>query len=114
MSVTLGEWFSPQFQKPHVKLSNKKKDTDNRTYFFHVRSYDKNGHIRLNRGLTIAARIDGKVIKYTIARCGKNDHFCKRIGRMIAEGRLLKNKEVMHYPFNDIKAFAKAVFEIKP
>lgn len=98
-------------EKPHIKLTHKKEPDPNRTYFFHVREWHR-GNILLNAGKTFAARIVGDKIHYTCASCSHRDHFCKRIGRMVAEGRLNKGKEVFVYPSNDLKKFAEAVFSI--
>lgn len=62
----------------------------NKTNFAHVRPKDLNG------GYTIAytniPRNTSGDVHYALARCKSSDNFNKKIGRMIAEGRLAAGK----------------------
>ena len=63
--------------------------------FIHLRKYsdtqDRWGDVLPKGGLTIGYTIDDEVVKYSVARCNDKDHFNKRVGRMICEGRMEKN-----------------------
>lgn len=60
---------------------------NNKIFIFHTNPVGKG---KIKRRITIAARIEGKHLDIAIGRCSKQDQFCKKIGRMIAIGRLTK------------------------
>lgn len=43
-------------------------------------------------GATIGYIVDGNLIMFAVARCSEQDTYCRRIGRLICEGRLKKGK----------------------
>ena len=45
--------------------------------------------VRQNNRVAIAATIEDGIMKFSASRTSKKDNFSKRIGRKIAEGRLL-------------------------
>ena len=47
-----------------------------------------------NGGATIGYIRDGNKVMYSMAFCNPKDTFCRRVGRAITRGRLLKNKDV--------------------
>lgn len=49
-------------------------------------------HTKQSPRVTISARVDGETMCFSAARCGKRDQFCRKTGRLIASGRLQKNK----------------------
>lgn len=94
-------------------------ETDsNKIYFVHIRRYAKNKFgftdVAHTGGWTIAARmvISEPVDKivYTVARCSDKDHFNRKIGRKIAEGRLLKRTGSFIADYPSIKDFVAAVY----
>jgi hypothetical protein len=61
--------------------------------FIHLRSKSSDGTPATKSGTTIAwRRVATKAIEIGVAKCHYNDNFCRRIGRNIAEGRLLAGK----------------------
>lgn len=78
-----------------------------KTYYLHSKT------ARGNR-FTLAARPTGGHILIGIAKCSKRDHFNKKIGRMISEGRL--NKGVVYVRDGELpkvlREFAKEFSEI--
>ena len=60
--------------------------------FLHVRNYTDDGEILANGGLTIAftEALDGAkdTLWAGLSKCSDRDSFSKRIGRLIAQGRL--------------------------
>jgi hypothetical protein len=63
--------------------------------FIHLRKYAQKfrlcDEILPKGGTTIGYVIDGENVKYSISRCNDKDHFNKRIGRLICEGRMKKH-----------------------
>ncbi len=59
-----------------------------KTTFMHYRRYDRFGQYLPHGGLTLAIRLDGNQVKVAMAECGKKDLFSRKIGRIVAEGRL--------------------------
>lgn len=58
----------------------------NQTYFMHYRSGQGNENLG---GATVAIRVVAEnKVAVAVARCSKKDHFDKKMGRTIAEGRL--------------------------
>lgn len=58
--------------------------------YIHLRNYDVYGYPTTKGGKTIAFQVDGDKVRYAIAHCNEGDNFCRRIGRLIAAGRLAK------------------------
>lgn len=56
--------------------------------FMHYRKFDKMGQIEARGGMTLAVGMDGTKLTVAMAECGRKDVFSKKMGRMIAEGRL--------------------------
>ena len=54
------------------------------------------------------------MLRVAVARCSEKDHFVRKKGRMIAEGRLAKNKTYDVIPMDscDIQEFVKLAKEI--
>lgn len=66
--------------------------------FAHIRTLNKVGHLSSpHGGTTYAYELDNdnNVIGYAIAKCHEKDNFCKRVGRIKAEGRM-KSKKYFH------------------
>lgn len=66
--------------------------------FVHLRRRDPFfGQLDPRGGVTIAYDIDdtGKV-SYTHSICSDRDHYCRRIGRMVSTGRLVKGNTEEH------------------
>ena len=57
--------------------------------FMHIRKHSADGKLKSTEGATIATKkdIEGNYLYY-VARCSKRDVFNKRIGRMVAAGKL--------------------------
>lgn len=60
------------------------------TFFKHIRVLDASNKVAPNGGITLAAKFDEENKKWLFAAayCNPKDLFCKRIGRVKAEGRL--------------------------
>jgi hypothetical protein len=48
--------------------------------------------------VTVVGRHDGKKFSVAVARCSKKDHFVRKVGRTIAEGRLNKGTLYGSFP----------------
>lgn len=81
--------------------------------FIHVRNTDNEGKIMGRGGKTFAYEVkDGKVIKVAAASCHDKDNFCKKTGRIKAEGRLKSayySKEVL--PPETEESFRRNTYE---
>lgn len=90
--------------------------TTNKIQYKHIRPVDEMGRYKNRGGLTIAYRETGEnTIEYRVAYCSKNDNFCRKTGRTIAERRL--NIEPMEAtlntsPFHILKRKPKPTTEI--
>lgn len=69
-----------------------------RTKFIHLRDY-RNGHISSNGGATIAFRLHGlddqsppNTLEWAFSECHWRDNFCRKLGRVKAEGKLNSEK----------------------
>ena len=58
---------------------------------YHVRAYNKNG-VSPYGGMTVAIRENGDTMDAGIAYCSGMDNYCRRIGTLIATGRLLRGR----------------------
>lgn len=58
------------------------------TYYIHYRAIGKDGAIRPHGGATVAFRYAEGSLTASIAWCDPKDVFNKKIGRMVATGRL--------------------------
>jgi hypothetical protein len=80
---------------------------ENKTMFFHTKPE------KGKRRCTFAGVIDGQYIRVGIARCSRKDHFQKRLGRAIAEGRAKKTPvfqiEFEEYPIKRFLEFSKGL-----
>lgn len=61
-----------------------------------------------NRTAIVGEHSEG-MLRIAVSRCSKKDHFIKKKGRAIAEGRLRKNKlyTTVNMDFCDVEAFVK-------
>jgi hypothetical protein len=59
--------------------------------------------------VAIVGEFDGKFLKLAAARCSRKDHFNRKIGRNIAEGRLHANKlcRIIMLDSCDVQTFLK-------
>lgn len=68
-------------------------ETSHHIRFIHLRQFNADrGEYQHNAGTTIAYEVTDNEIRYSVARCNPREHFCKRVGRQVASGRLLANK----------------------
>lgn len=66
-----------------------------RTYFTY---FDAIENAKGGKKFTVAYRVVNGSINFEVAACNERDQFCRRIGRAIAEGRLLKHGGVVLGP----------------
>ena len=61
------------------------------TKFIHIRARRINGSVLEKGGITVAYDFDPytRIARFAVAHCSKRDNYCKRIGRDVAQGRLL-------------------------
>ena len=76
-------------------------------------------HLRSEQGLgttTIGFQVDTetKTVYYTTARCNKKDMFCRRVGRDICAGRMLKEKNVRTFFYNSYDDVKKELLKHHP
>lgn len=65
--------------------------------FAHYREYEDHGphavpERSIKGGRTVAYTEENGVVTFAVAKCGPRDNFCRKTGRVIAEGRYLKGK----------------------
>lgn len=60
--------------------------------YLHLRERDRSGHIKPKGGVTVAYRQRDDRVEFSVAKCSSNEHFCKRIGRDVSMGRMVKGK----------------------
>lgn len=65
--------------------------------FMHYRKYNRQGQIESRGGLTVAVSLENRTVTYAIAQCSTKDNFCRKQGRVKAEGRL-KSQEAVSFP----------------
>jgi len=73
----------------------------------HIRNYDFNGDISNRGGITIAYREPtATTIEYAVARCNPSDNFSRKMGRIIATGRLnsVNWRETLNMSFGEFHA----------
>ncbi len=74
-------------------------------HFMHIR----NSENPVKGGKTIAYTLvdNNRAVLFNVACCCPNDNFCRRTGRLISEGRLLKAKDnrLLVLPFADDSNF---------
>lgn len=72
-----------------------------KTWFFHTPEISKPSTGKITKRYTneivparytIAGKFNGGTLDLSFAKCSKKDQFSKKIGRLIAEGRLTKRK----------------------
>lgn len=65
--------------------------------FIHVRAYEHALSLDPHPcgGITIAYDINGDTISYATARCADKEHYNKKIGRMVAGGRLAAERGIV-------------------
>lgn len=76
----------------------------------HYRKFDRMGQILPKGGLTLAISQEGSKLSIAMAECGRKDAFNRKLGRTIAEGRLLaqNNKNLVQLelpPETSMKSF---------
>jgi len=54
-----------------------------------------------NTRVTVVANYNEGILRIAVARNGKKDNFCRKTGRLIAVGRLLKDKLFVSLPIID-------------
>jgi len=66
------------------------------TKFFHYQGKTSSPlGTRMYTGFTVAyTRVDNQLL-VGVAICNENDRFCKKLGRMISEGRMKKNPHIV-------------------
>ena len=79
---------------------------ENKVMFFHTKPE------KGKRRCTFAGVIDGNIIKIGISMCSRKDHFQKRLGRIIAEGRARSSNnpyilKFTEYPIRTFVNFCK-------
>jgi hypothetical protein len=78
---------------------------ENKVMFFHTKPE------KGKRRCTFAGIINGQSIRVGIASCSLKDHFIKKLGRTIAEGRARKSPEYLiaftEYPIQIFIQFCK-------
>jgi hypothetical protein len=64
--------------------------------------------------ITVVAEHSAGMLKVAVARCSNKDHFIRKKGRMIAEGRLAKDKlfTTVEMESCDIAAFVEVAKEV--
>lgn len=71
-------------------MSTTPKKFDN--FLLHFRKHDKKGTMQATGGLTVLVVQHHGGYGVWLAKCTDHDHFCRRIGRMIVEGRSMKKE----------------------
>jgi hypothetical protein len=61
--------------------------------FMHIRNFEGEGTPSTHGGKTVAFVVVGKRLAYAVAECGKNQAFNRKKGRIIAQGRLLCERD---------------------
>ena len=63
--------------------------------FLHLRVVEDSdtATLSLKGGKTIAYKVEGNLMKYVVALCGKKEHFNRKLGNKIAGGRLMCDRE---------------------
>lgn len=62
--------------------------------------------------VSVVGCLEKDTLKIAVARTGKNENFCRRKGRAIAEGRLLKDKTYTTIPMVKDKLTSEEFIEI--
>jgi len=82
---------------------------DNKSFFFHSRESIK------NNGSTVCfvpIGVGEPYFRMGVSVCSLCDNFCKKKGRLIAEGRAIKKGyRIKANSFEELKVFAKEFFE---
>jgi len=66
--------------------------------YIHLRERDIFGCLRPTGGVTVAYDVaDNGTVTYTHSECSWKDHYCKRIGRSVSQGRLEKGHNVRSF-----------------
>lgn len=63
--------------------------------FLHIRpqtDQEPNFPVSNKGGATVAYEVEENTLRYAIARCSKNDNFCRKTGRTLAAGRLKSDR----------------------
>ena len=67
--------------------------------FIHLRNENEERHLHPKGGITIGYDVTkNDVIEYAVAKCGPRDHYCRKIGAKICEGRF-KVGQIKRIPF---------------
>ena len=56
--------------------------------FIHLRNRDNNNRVTVKGGTTVAFTYENGIVRFALAKCHERDNFCRRTGRVKAEGRL--------------------------
>ncbi len=69
-------------------------------FVYHTKNLSKNNN---QPRVTVVGNVDqsGKYLNIAVARCSKNDHFCKKTGREIAIDRLNNGKYIAQVSVNE-------------
>lgn len=67
-----------------------------------------------DRRISVAGRVNGDSIEVAVAKCHINDNFTKKMGRLIAEGRLRKNKVMDSITIEEGASVRKTFIEMAP
>lgn len=84
------------------------------TKFAHFRDRDfayVGGPLKLKGGCTAAYFEADGVVTFSVARCNDNENFNRKIGRAVAEGRLLKGKQVQTVTLAEGQTAYEAIVE---
>lgn len=58
--------------------------------WLHIRNRDKTGKLMPKGGKTVAYDVDQDIVFFAVAKCSRKDHYCRRTGRSISQGRFDK------------------------
>jgi hypothetical protein len=58
--------------------------------WLHIRRRDKQGNLTPKGGMTVAYDLEEGIVFFAVAKCSKKDHYCRKTGRSISQGRFDK------------------------
>jgi hypothetical protein len=67
--------------------------------------------VDMHGGATVAFKQNGREVIYAVARCTDRDNYCRRTGRIIAAGRLLKGQKITAVVLEPEESIYDVVFE---
>lgn len=62
------------------------------TKFLHIRPTTDNFQFHNKGGTTVAYEVEENEMRFALAKCSKNDNFCRKTGRTLAAGRLKSDR----------------------